>query len=795
MIGAMRRDFLHHILSSHFLSVFPRLANSFSRVFSPRFLLHSVKYKVLGHNPRSKHSFFINSAPRSSLNGIPNFAKMAFVSSTFVSRRTVTPVRTTSFAPRQNITPAPARVNLFTPRMVAAESEKLLAQTGDVFVDDCINTIRFLALDAVEKAKSGHPGMPMGMAPSAYILFKKIMNFSPKNPEFINRDRFILSAGHGSMLLYALFYLFGYDSVSMDDIKQFRQFLSSTPGHPENFETKGVEVTTGPLGQGICNAVGMAIAEAHVAAMYNKPDCKIIDNFTYCIMGDGCHMEGMSGEACSLAGHLGLGKLIVLYDDNHISIDGHTDIAFTEDVGARFEAYGWQVLEVTNGNTDIAAIEKAIEEGKACTDKPTLILVKTIIGYGAPNKSDSKASHGSALGAEEVAATREQLGWKYEAFEVPEKVLEHYREKIAEGAKLESDWNDTFEAYKSKYPELAASFERFVLKGNLPDNMDQVLIDTAKSVTEPKATRQISQMMINAIAGVLPTFLGGSADLAGSNLTLMKGFGEFQKATPEGRNINFGVREHGMGAIVNGIGLSGYKLYPYAATFFVFTDYMRGAMRLTALSRNSALFVTTHDSVFLGEDGPTHQPIEHLTSFRAMPNMYMYRPADPIEVAAAYSVGLLNRSTPTTLALTRQKTTILENGSFEGAKKGMYVLSDNSSSGTPDLILIGTGSETALCVDAAEELRKSGKSVRVVSAPCVDRFEEQDEEYKESVLPKAVPTSKRLACEAGSSLCWYKYAGNFVCIERFGISAPGKDDMKKFFGLTVENVVDVASKM
>eukprot|EP00177_Eucheuma_denticulatum_P006806 GFKZ01012376.1.p1 GENE.GFKZ01012376.1~~GFKZ01012376.1.p1 ORF type:complete len:721 (+),score=117.01 GFKZ01012376.1:366-2528(+) len=720
---------------------------------------------------------------------------MAFVSSTFLPARAGAPVLTSSFTPRHNLATTPSRAHLFptTPRMVAAESTDTLPQTGDAFLDDCINSIRFLSIDGVEKAKSGHPGMPMGMAPTAYVLFKKFMKFNPKNPDFVNRDRFVLSAGHGSMLLYSLLYLFGYDSVSLDDIKQFRQYGSVTPGHPENFETKGVEVTTGPLGQGICNAVGIAMAEAHVAATYNKPDATIIDNYTYCIMGDGCHMEGISGEACSLAGHYGLGKLIAFYDDNHISIDGHTDISFTEDVGARFEAYGWQVINVPNGNTDVAALEKAIEEAKACTDKPTLIKVTTIIGFGSPNKSDSHDSHGAALGTDEVAATREYLGWKYEPFEVPQPVLEHYREKVTEGAQVEAEWNDLFAAYKSKYPELAAQFESLVMKNEMPAAVDQALLDAAKSITDVKATRQLSQIMLNAIAPVLPSFLGGSADLAGSNLTIMKGYGDFQKASPEGRNLRFGVREHGMGAIVNGIGLAGYNLVPYCATFFVFTDYMRGAMRLASLSKVRVVNVMTHDSVFLGEDGPTHQPIEHLASFRAMPNHLMYRPADPIETAAAYSAAL-QREGPTTIALTRQKTTILEGGSFEKAKKGMYVLSDNSS-GQPDIILIGTGSETQLVVEAAVELRKSGKGVRVVSAPCVDLFEEQDAAYKEEVLPSSVPTSKVLVCEAGSSFGWHKYAGKFVCIDTFGISAPGNDKMREHFGLTVSNVVAKASEM
>lgn len=719
---------------------------------------------------------------------------MAFVGSTFIpaTGTTGTTLASSFVARRPAPSAAPRPVN--TVRMVAAKSTGTLKQTGDTFADECINAIRFLAIDAVEKANSGHPGMPMGMAPSSYILFNKFMKFNPKNPDFVNRDRFVLSAGHGSMLQYAILYLFGYDSVTIDDIKQFRQFQSVTPGHPENFETKGIEVTTGPLGQGICNAVGIAMAEAHVAAVYNKPDVKLIDNYTYCIMGDGCHMEGISGEACSLAGHYGLGKLIALYDDNHISIDGHTDISFTEDVGARFEAYGWQVLSVPNGNTDLPALEKAIADAKACTDKPTLIRVYTIIGYGAPNKCDSHDCHGAALGGDEVAASREALGWDYPPFEVPKDVLDFYRGKIPEGAKVEADWNAMFAGYKAKYPELGAQFEKFVLNKEVPAAADAALLAAAAAVAKPVATRKLSEIMLNALAPVLPSFVGGSADLAGSNLTIMKGMGNFQKATPEGRNLRFGVREHGMGAIVNGIQLSGYGLVPYCATFFVFTDYMRGAMRLASLSKVGVVNVMTHDSVFLGEDGPTHQPIEHLASFRAMPNHHMWRPSDPIETAAAYSSALTHRETPTTIALTRQTTTILEKGSFEGAKKGMYVLSDNSS-GSPDVILIGTGSETQLVVEAAEVLRGKGKTVRVVSAPCVDLFEEQDAMYKESVLPKSVPRSSVLACEAATSYGWHKYADNFVCIDTFGISAPGDDKMKNYFGMTVDNIVAKASAM
>lgn len=674
-----------------------------------------------------------------------------------------------------------------------AVAKPVLKQTGDSFADMCINSIRFIAIDGVEKANSGHPGMPMGMAPAAYTLFQKHMTFNPKNPNFVNRDRFVLSAGHGSMLIYSLLYLYGYDSVNMDDLQNFRQLGSRTPGHPENFETAGVEVTTGPLGQGVCNAVGIAMAEAHMAATYNKPGFDLIDNYTYAVMGDGCVMEGISGEACSLAGHLGLGKLIVMYDDNHISIDGSTDISFTEDVGKRYEAYGWQVINVPNGNVDVASIDAAIKEAKACTDKPTLIKVTTIIGFGSPNKSDSHDSHGAALGKDEVAATREYLGWEHPAFEVPQKALDHFRTKIPEGAEAEAAWYAKFNEYKAKFPELGAQFEANVLNGELPSNWESDLKAYGEGA-KANATRKLSEASLQVLGKAMPNWIGGSADLAPSNLTIMEGLGDFQKTSYEGRNLRFGVREHGMGAICNGLVLSGYNLIPYCATFFIFTDYMRAAIRLAALSQVGVVYVMTHDSVALGEDGPTHQPIEHLASYRAMPNINMYRPADPVEVAAAYAVGVESRKTPTIIALTRQGTKKLENGSYEGAKKGAYVLSDDSSDGAADLCLIATGSEVDLIVDAAEELRKSGKTVRVVSMPCWERFELQDAAYRQSVLPDAIPTNKRVSVEAMTSFGWAKYAGTHVGIDSFGASGPGPAVME-LFKMTVANVVEKASAL
>ncbi|HEY9747867.1 MAG TPA: transketolase [Allocoleopsis sp.] len=655
----------------------------------------------------------------------------------------------------------------------------------------CINSIRFLAIDAVEKAKSGHPGLPMGAAPMAYVLWDRFMRFNPKNPYWFNRDRFVLSAGHGSMLQYALLYLTGYDSVTLDDIKQFRQWESNTPGHPENFMTPGVEVTTGPLGQGICNGVGLAMAEAHLAAKFNKSDAKLVDHYTYVILGDGCNMEGVSGEACSLAGHLGLGKLIALYDDNHISIDGSTDVSFTEDVAKRFEAYGWHVLHVENGNTDLDGIAKAIEAAKQVTDKPSFIKVTTTIGYGSPNKANTAGVHGAALGGDEVKLTRENLGWTYEPFEVPQDALNHWRKAVERGAQLEDEWNQVLAQYRSKYAGEAAEFERFI-SGKLPEGWEKSL---PVYTTEDKAiaTRQTSEKTLNAIAPALPELIGGSADLTHSNLTYIKVSGDFQKGAYENRNLRFGVREHGMGAICNGIALHNSGLIPYCATFLVFADYMRAAIRLSALSQAGVIYVMTHDSIALGEDGPTHQPIETIASLRAIPNLLVMRPADGNETSGAYKVAVEERKRPTLMALSRQALPQLAGSSIEGVAKGAYILSD--SEGTPDLILIATGSEVQLCVKAAEQLRAEGKKVRVVSMPCWELFDEQDAAYRESVLPKAV--TKRLAVEAASSFGWCKYLsseGDMISIERFGVSAPGNIALEKF-GYTVDNVVSRAKAL
>ncbi|MBW4660917.1 MAG: transketolase [Drouetiella hepatica Uher 2000/2452] len=657
----------------------------------------------------------------------------------------------------------------------------------------CINSIRFLAIDAIEKAKSGHPGLPMGAAPMAYVLWDKFMRFNPKNPKWFNRDRFVLSAGHGCMLQYALLYLTGYDSVSIEEIKQFRQWGSRTPGHPENFETSGVEVTTGPLGQGIANGVGLAVAEAHLAARFNKPDLTLVDHYTYVIVGDGCNMEGVSGEAASIAGHWGLGKLIVLYDDNHISIDGSTDVAFTEDVSKRFEAYGWHVLHVENGNTDLDAIAQAIESAKAVTDKPTMIKVTTTIGYGSPNKANTAGIHGAALGGDEIKLTRENLGWNHEPFEIPDDALSHMRKAIERGASYEAEWETTWAQYKTKYPEDAAEFERLI-SGKLPEGWDKVL-PTYTAEDKALATRKHSETCLNKLAPVLPELIGGSADLTHSNLTEIKGFGDFQKGQYQNRNIHFGVREHGMGAICNGIALHGSGLIPYGATFLIFTDYMRAAIRLSALSQAGSIWVMTHDSIGQGEDGPTHQPIETIASLRAIPNLTVIRPADGTECSGAYKMAIeyAHQARPTLMAFSRQNLPNYSTTSIEGVAKGAYAVVD--CEGTPDIILIGTGSELSLCVKAAETLTGEGKKVRVVSMPSWELFEEQDAVYRESVLPKAV--TKRLSVEAGTSFGWTKYVGtegDCVSIDRFGASAPGGVCMEKF-GFTVDNVLAKAKAL
>ena len=655
----------------------------------------------------------------------------------------------------------------------------------------CVNSIRFLAVDAINKSNSGHPGLPMGCAPMAYTLWDKFLKHNPKNPKWFNRDRFVLSAGHGCMLLYALLHLTGYDSVTIEDIKQFRQWGSKTPGHPETFETAGVEVTTGPLGQGIANAVGLAMAEAHLAAKFNKPDCKVVDHFTYVIMGDGCHQEGVSGEAASLAGHLGLGKLIALYDDNHITIDGNTNVSFTEDVLKRYEAYGWHTIHVADGNTDLAAIARAIEEAKAVTDRPSLIKVTTTIGYGSPNQANTAGVHGAALGADEAALTRQNLGWSYGEFEVPQESYDQWRQAIQRGAAAEAAWNATLADYRAKYPAEAAQFER-QLRGELPQGWDANL-PSYTADDKGLATRQHSYNCLNAIGPNLPELIGGSADLTHSNLTDIKGESGFQKGAEGNRYLHFGVREHAMAAILNGLAYHGSGLVPYGGTFCVFAGYMVGAMRLSALSELGVIYVLTHDSIGLGEDGPTHQPVETLASLRAIPNMLVIRPGDGNETSGAYKVAVANRHRPTVMFLSRQAMANQANSSADKVAKGGYILED--SNGTPDLILIGTGSELELCTKAAAQLRAEGKNVRVVSMPCVELFEEQDAAYRESVLPSSC--RKRLVVEASSSFGWHKYTGfdgDSVSIDRFGASAPGPLLMEKF-GFTVDNVVAKAKAL
>lgn len=656
-----------------------------------------------------------------------------------------------------------------------------------------MNTIRFLAVDAVEKANSGHPGLPMGCAPMGHILFDEVMRYNPKNPYWFNRDRFVLSAGHGCMLHYALLHLAGYDSVKEEDLKSFRQWGSKTPGHPENFETPGIEVTTGPLGQGIANAVGLALAEKHLAGRYNKPGHEIVNHYTYVILGDGCQMEGVSNEACSLAAHWGLGKLIAFYDDNHISIDGATDIAFTEDVDTRFEGLGWHVIWVKNGNSGYDEIREAIEEAKSVTDRPTLIKVTTTIGFGSPNKANSYSAHGSALGAKEVEATRKNLGWAHEPFHVPQDVKKHWSRHISQGNVVETEWNAKFAAYEKKYKEDATELKTLI-SGELPADWEKSL-PTYTPEIPGDATRNLSQQCLNALAKVLSGLIGGSADLASSNMTLLKTYGDFQKETPAERNLRFGVREHGMGAICNGIALHTKGLIPYCATFFVFTDYMRAAMRLAALSESRVIYVMTHDSIGLGEDGPTHQPVEHIASFRAMPNILMLRPADGNETAGAYRIAVLNTKRPSILALSRQKLPNLQGTSIEQVEKGGYILSDNSSNNKPDVILIGTGSELELAVKAGEELRKEGKAVRVVSFVSWELFAEQSDEYKESVLPIGV--TARVSIEAGSTFGWEKIVGSkgkAIGIDTFGASAPAGKIYKEY-GITVEAVIEAAKAL
>ncbi|RXY99123.1 transketolase [Fictibacillus sp. S7] len=645
-----------------------------------------------------------------------------------------------------------------------------------------INTIRTLAIDSIEKAKSGHPGMPMGAAPMAYSLWTKFMNHNPENPQWFNRDRFVLSAGHGSMLLYSLLHLSGYD-LSMDDLKEFRQWGSKTPGHPEYRHTAGVDATTGPLGQGIAMAVGMAMAERHLAATYNKDGFEVVDHHTYSICGDGDLMEGVSAEAASLAGHLGLGKLVVMYDSNDISLDGDLHLSFSESVQDRFKAYGWQVIRVEDG-TDLKEIENAIAEAKKDTKHPTLIEVKTVIGFGSPNKSGKSASHGAPLGSDEVKLTKAAYDWVFEEdFYVPDEVRDHFASVKEENQKKEAEWNDLFARYEKEHSEAAAQL-KLAIDNKLPENFDANLPEFDKAI----ATRASSGNALNAFAQNIPWLFGGSADLAGSNNTMLKGETNFSREDYSGRNIWFGVREFAMGAAVNGMALHG-GLKVFGATFFVFSDYLRPAIRLASIMGLPVTFVFTHDSVAVGEDGPTHEPVEQLASLRAMPGLSVIRPADAYESVAAWKLALESTDTPTALVLTRQALPILpgtKENAYENVKKGAYIISE--AEGTPQAILLASGSEVSLAVEAQKSLKEEGINVSVVSMPSWDRFEQQSAEYKESVFPSSVRA--RLGIEMAASQGLHKYVGlegDVLAIDKFGASAPGNKIIEEY-GFTVENV-------
>ena len=659
------------------------------------------------------------------------------------------------------------------------------------------NAIRFLSMDAVQKAKSGHPGAPMGMADIAEVLWRSFLKHNPTNPKWADRDRFVLSNGHGSMLIYSLLHLTGYD-LSIEDFKQFRQLHSKTPGHPEYGYAPGIETTTGPLGQGITNAVGMAIAEKTLAGQFNREGHDIVDHYTYVFLGDGCLMEGISHEACSLAGTLGLGKLIAFYDDNNISIDGHVDGWFTDDTQKRFEAYGWQVISAIDGHNP-AQIEEAVKKAQAEKDKPTLIICKTIIGYGSPNKSNSHDCHGAPLGDEEIALTRKALNWNYAPFEIPADVYAEWDAK-GKGQAAEKAWDEKFAAYAKAHPELAAEFKRR-MAGDLPANWEReanAFIEKLQANPASIASRKASQNAIEAYAHVLPEFLGGSADLASSNLTLWSGSKPIRaKTNVDGNYVNYGVREFGMSAIMNGIALHG-GFIPYGATFLMFYEYAHNAVRMAALMKQRVLFVYTHDSIGLGEDGPTHQPIEQTASLRLIPNLETWRPADQVESAVAWKASVERKDGPSALIFTRQNLAQSDRTSAQLANiaRGGYVLRECcEKGGCPDLILIATGSEVELAMKAAETLSAEGVKVRVVSMPSTNVFDKQDEAYRESVLPSNV--TKRVAIEAGIADFWYKYVGSngrIVGMNSFGESAPA-DQLFKVFGFTVENVVAKAKEI
>ncbi|MGA2140930.1 MAG: transketolase [Brevinematales bacterium] len=670
-----------------------------------------------------------------------------------------------------------------------------------------VNTIRFLAVDGVQKAESGHPGMPMGAAPMAYVLWTRFLKHNPLDPGWIDRDRFVLSAGHGSMLLYSLLHLTGYD-LSLDELKNFRQWGSRTPGHPESALTPGVESTTGPLGQGLGNSVGMAAAEAWLSARFNRPGHNIIDHYTFTIAGDGDMMEGVASEAASLAGHLKLGKLICLYDDNRITLSASTGVSFTDDTARRYEAYGWHAQAVSDGN-DLEAIENAIAAAKNEKGKPSIIIVHTYIGYGSPSKQGKFESHGSPLGISEVKKTKEALGWPDRQFYIPDEALAVFRQSLEKGKKTESAWKEKFSLYEAAYPQLAEELKGLIA-GKIPEKWDSDIPffePDAKGVS----TRAALGKVMNATAPRLTSLIGGSADLDPSTYTALKGLGDFESPDKmpadlqgsaggewnySGRNIHFGVREHGMGAILNGLALHG-GIIPYGSTFLVFSDYMRPSIRLAALMGIHVIYIFTHDSIGVGEDGPTHQPVEHISSLRAIPGLVVMRPGDANETALAWKAAIEMKGRPVALILSRQNLPVFGreySADPSRVEKGAYILFDSGKK-DPDIILIATGSEVFLALGAGHDLSKSGISARVVSMPCCELFDEQDRKYKDSVLPPAVKV--RLAIEAGISHGWHRYtgdAGGTICIDRFGASAPGDVLMKKF-GFTVENVVNTAMKL
>ena len=671
-----------------------------------------------------------------------------------------------------------------------------------------INTIRMLSVDAVQKANSGHPGAPMGLAPAAYILWTRFLKHNPHNPSWPDRDRFVLSAGHGSMLLYSMLFLTGYD-LPLDQIKQFRQWGSRTPGHPERGHTPGVETTTGPLGQGFGNGVGMAIAEAHLAARYNRPGFDVINHFTYGIVSDGDLMEGVASEAASLAGHLKLGKLIYLYDNNRISLAGAADLSFTEDCAKRFDAYGWHTVSVADGN-DVGAIERALGAARAETSRPSLVLLRTRIGFGSPGKQDTFEAHGSPLGEAEVRATKEKLGWPLEpTFFLPDDALAHFREAVGKGQKSEAGWKECFSAYTEKFPELAKEFEQ-TMSDALPVDW-AAAIPSFPADAKGVATRTASGKVLAALATQLPTLIGGSADLNPSTFTVLPKLGDFespQRAVADkqgaaggewsyaGRNLHFGVREHGMGAALNGMAAHG-GIIPFGSTFLIFSDYLRPSIRLAALMGLGVIYVFTHDSIGVGEDGPTHQPVEQLAALRAIPRLIVLRPGDANETAVAWRVAIENRACPVALVLTRQNVPTLDRSQFAPAdelRKGAYILAD-APGGKPDIILIGTGSEVSLAVAAREKLADRKVQARVVSMPSWELFDQQPQAYREAVLPKSVRA--RLAVEAALSQGWHRYVGDdggVVAVDRFGASAPGNVVMEKL-GFTVSHVVERATAL